>query len=262
MPPMTLREFLVGRPAYAPLTEPKLYVGGPIAVTTVILSQLAAGYAFLALGFSAADLAAPADVTPASGPAPAPSGITHGQLLIVLISQAFMIALTLSAAYASQKGTSLRLGEPEGGRRAYLWAIVAMIPLLAVMNGAFYVLNPDAYLNDFRQFLATVRSPWPVIALLAICIGAPLSEELLFRGYLLTSATTTRMPFWVAAIIVNLAWTALHVQYSWIGMVEVFVIGLYLCWLTWRTGSLRVPLACHAAYNTSLFLIMRLAPVA
>ncbi|MBS0241753.1 MAG: CPBP family intramembrane metalloprotease, partial [Proteobacteria bacterium] len=43
---------------------------------------------------------------------------------------------------------------------------------------------------------------------------------------------------------------------------EVFVLGIYFAWLLKRTGSLWVPIACHALYNGVLFAAMRLLPAA
>ena len=40
------------------------------------------------------------------------------------------------------------------------------------------------------------------------------------------------------------------------GLAEVFLIGLYFSWLIKKTGSLRVPLFCHAIYNLSVILLL------
>ena len=50
----------------------------------------------------------------------------------------------------------------------------------------------------------------------------------------------------------------MHAGYSTVGIVEVFLIGLFFSWLLWRTGSLRVAIFCHALYNS---LIVRGAQV-
>lgn len=263
MPPMSLSSFLFGRPAYEPASAQKFYVAVPIAILIFVVAQVGAFMAYQALGFDPLALGPPANVTPSLDSGNQPAVITPGQLLVVLISQIAIVALTLLSAQAGPGGIigALKLQPPDGGRNAYLWAVVVMIPVLAALNGLMFALRPDDYLNDFRQFVGAVKGPWPLVAALAIGIGAPLSEEMLFRGYLLASATATRIPFWPSALLVNAAWTSLHIQYSIAGIIEVFVIGVYLCWVTWRTGSLRVALFCHAVYNSTLFLIMRFLPI-
>jgi membrane protease YdiL (CAAX protease family) len=38
------------------------------------------------------------------------------------------------------------------------------------------------------------------------------------------------------------------------------MIGLFFAWLLRQTGSLWVPISCHAAYNALLFLALRYLP--
>jgi Type II CAAX prenyl endopeptidase Rce1-like len=90
-----------------------------------------------------------------------------------------------------------------------------------------------------------------------LALGAPLAEELLFRGFLLSALARTRAGFAGAALISTSLWTALHAGYSLIGIVEVFTIGLFFSWMLWRTGSLRVPIFCHALYNSLLVCMLR-----
>jgi hypothetical protein len=111
--------------------------------------------------------------------------------------------------------------------------------------------------TDLRPFVGLVRSPqWPLAAAV-VGIGAPLSEELLFRGFLLSALAQTRLGFRGAAVVSTLAWAALHAGYSALGLAEVFAIGLFFSWLLWRTGSLWVPIFCHALYNSLILLALR-----
>jgi membrane protease YdiL (CAAX protease family) len=98
---------------------------------------------------------------------------------------------------------------------------------------------------------------WPLAAAV-LGIGAPLSEELLFRGFLLSALAKTRLGFWGAAVVSALGWTTMHAGYSLAGLVEVFAIGMLLSWLLWRTGSLRVTIFCHAIYNSLIVLALKL----
>jgi membrane protease YdiL (CAAX protease family) len=84
-----------------------------------------------------------------------------------------------------------------------------------------------------------------------------LSEEMLFRGFLLSALARTRLRFWGAAIIATVLWTAMHAGYSLVGILEVFLIGMFFSWLLWRTGSLRVAIVCHAVYNSMVVVALR-----
>ena len=71
----------------------------------------------------------------------------------------------------------------------------------------------------------------------------------------------SRLGFAGGAVVTTSLWTALHAGYSIAGILEVFTIGLFFSWLLWRTGSLRVPLFCHALYNSLIVLVLRHVPL-
>ena len=40
-----------------------------------------------------------------------------------------------------------------------------------------------------------------------------------------------------AIVVIALAWAALHIQYDWVGMAQIFLAGLMLGWFRWASGS-------------------------
>ncbi len=52
----------------------------------------------------------------------------------------------------------------------------------------------------------------------------------------------------------------MHAGYTVLGLAEVFLIGMIFNALLRQTGSLRVPIFCHAAYNSALALGVRYLP--
>jgi membrane protease YdiL (CAAX protease family) len=83
-----------------------------------------------------------------------------------------------------------------------------------------------------------------------IGVGAPLSEELLFRGFLFSGLAKSRLGLIGTGLLTAVLWAALHFGYSIFGLLEVLFIGLYFSWLLVRTGSVWVTIFCHAVYNT------------
>jgi membrane protease YdiL (CAAX protease family) len=114
--------------------------------------------------------------------------------------------------------------------------------------------------SDLRPFVRLFGDRW-LLALLVVGVGAPLSEELLFRGYLLSALARSRLGFWGGAVLSTALWTALHAGYSAVGIAEVFMIGIFFSWLLWRTGSLRVAIFCHALYNSLIVVVLRYVPL-
>lgn len=195
-------------------------------------------------------------------PAPDPDAIARvfqeRGLALTVLSQAVLALLTfaLASCYRMRPVTALGLEPPKGGARTYVYAILVMVPLLAIINFATYTIAPQAYMSDYRQFLELARGPQPWLAFVAVGIGAPMWEEALFRGFLLAPLAAS-IRFWPAAALISAAWAALHFTYSATGLAEVFLVGLFFAWLVRRTGSLWVPILCHAAYNSVLFLSLR-----
>lgn len=90
----------------------------------------------------------------------------------------------------------------------------------------------------------------PLLLWVAVGLFGPALEELLFRGLLLEGWRRSRLGPAGAVVLASLAWTALHVQYGWYELAQVFVLGLLLGAARLRTGSTWVPLAMHVALNT------------
>lgn len=177
---------------------------------------------------------------------------------LVLVAQIAMAGLTwLAASARGAPARVLLLGAPDGGTRRYLDALAVFLPLIAVTNLVFWLISPEDMAKDFEQFRVIARAAEPLVPIVAICIGAPIAEELLFRGFLLPSLARSRLGFWPAAVITSACWAAMHWNYSWLGLAEILVIGIFFSWVLRKTNSLRVPMFWHAAYNSVLFLEMR-----
>ncbi|HEU0059445.1 MAG TPA: type II CAAX endopeptidase family protein [Hyphomicrobiaceae bacterium] len=189
------------------------------------------------------------------------SPVMHGHVALSTLGvwQAATIALTLLASllFGGRLGEVLALKAPVAGPLVYLSAIGAMVVLQVIVSIVQYFLVSGDMFADLRPFVDVAAGPNWGLALLVVGIGAPLSEELLFRGFLLSALAKTRLGFAGAALVSTTLWTALHAGYSVLGILEVFTIGLFFSWMLWRTGSLRVPIFCHALYNSLIVCMLR-----
>lgn len=174
--------------------------------------------------------------------------------IALLASQVVGIALTLTAAnrFASRPVEALALAPPAQGWWAYVSAFAFMLAVFGAFSTLTWMLNPEAAKRDLSVFADLLRSDAWWLALIAIGFGAPLMEELIFRGFLFSALSLSRLGIAGASVVTAAGWTALHAGYSLVGLAEVFAVGLYFSWVLWRTGSVRVPLFCHAAYNLSV----------
>ncbi len=188
-----------------------------------------------------------------------PAELPHSVIMAGLYAQQIaMIVFTLLFAgfFASNRAETLALRPPRGGWGMLVLSLIPMFGLTGVWTALLMWLRPDVVMGDLRLFGDLLQGNTAIFALIAIGVGAPLSEELLFRGYLFSGLAKSRLGLLGTGILTAVLWTALHVGYSIFGLIEVFAIGLYFSWLLVRTGSLWVPMFCHAAYNTVIGLVL------
>lgn len=84
------------------------------------------------------------------------------------------------------------------------------------------------------------------VLLLFLAIGAPVVEELFFRGLVLR-ALLGRMPVPLAVIVSALAFALAH--FEPVQFAGLAVLGVILGVLAWRTGRLGPSIAAHASFN-------------
>jgi len=108
-------------------------------------------------------------------------------------------------------------------------------------------LEPEFFIEVTRQM--SQGGFWIAVAALAV---APLAEEMLFRGVILTGFLR-RYGTVRATVYTAILFAVIHLNPCQIG--AAFVGGLFLGWLYVRTGSLWPCVAMHAVYNSQcLFL--------
>jgi len=189
----------------------------------------------------------------------APVELPHSVIMGGLYAQQIaMIVFTVLFAgfFASNRAETLALRPPRGGWGVLVLSLIPMFGLTGLWTALLMWLRPDVVIGDLRLFSDLLQGEMAIFALIAIGIGAPLSEELLFRGFLFSGLAKSRLGLVGTGILTAFFWTMLHVGYSIFGLIEVFAIGLYFSWLLVRTGSLWVPIFCHAVYNSVIGLVL------
>jgi membrane protease YdiL (CAAX protease family) len=150
-----------------------------------------------------------------------------------------------------------------GGRAVYAWqfglrppprgwrkAIVAIVVLLA--SYGLFSLAWGAITNPGREKVLNNLGAGGLSALL-ICVVAPMSEELLFRGYIFTALRNWRGTL-VAASITAVLFGAVHAGSApALDLVPLAGLGFGLCLLYRRTGSLYPCMASHSLNNSVAF---------
>ncbi len=246
-----LEALLKGPAAYAPRTGWPAWSVIPAALLILLLAAIVS--ALLTWAYSAlAGLGLPQAIDSAALPpqvmeqlAAWTAGLQIGMVLLTLLAAGF---------FSSKRKEVLALRAPAQGWGVLPLALVPLFLLTGAWTGVLVLLEPDAVLHDLRPFQQLLNSDAFWLMLAVISIGAPLSEELLFRGFLFSGLAKSKLGLVGAGILTALLWTLLHLGYSIFGLIEVMGIGLYLAWLLVRTGSLWVTVFCHAVYNSVMAL--------
>jgi membrane protease YdiL (CAAX protease family) len=92
------------------------------------------------------------------------------------------------------------------------------------------------------------------LLVLAFCVAAPITEEFFARGFLYRGWSESFLGPVGAILLSSVVWTALHLQYDWFFLGEVFSIGLLLGYLRYRGHSIWLTVVLHGLNNLAATL--------
>lgn len=122
---------------------------------------------------------------------------------------------------------------------------LVLVPLIYVP--IFWVIGERDVSADARALTDRATDPVGIVLLvLIVVIGAPIVEELFFRGLLLRSAER-RWGRWWAVAVSSLVFGAVHLQP--LQFPALVAVGVVLALLTLRTGRLGPAIFAHMGFN-------------
>jgi membrane protease YdiL (CAAX protease family) len=139
--------------------------------------------------------------------------------------------------------------------RANLWlGLIVLAIMLPLGDLTSYLAGrpivPPFMIDAYRS--ARDAGILPLLAA-AIVVAAPVSEELVFRGFMFRGLAASRVGVLGAILIPSLLWAAMHVQYELFHLVQIFIIGCVFGWLRWRSGSTALTVVMHMVINAIAF---------
>lgn len=172
-------------------------------------------------------------------------------------------ARPLLAALREDYGLSLRLwpdvplGLAVGVGSQFLLVPALELPLVPFVPHLFQRLNAPA-----QSLTGGLHGGMLVVLGLLVCVGAPVFEELMFRGLLLRALGGRLAPLGprlgpvLATVVTGLVFGLVHFEALQFTALAGF--GMVLCVLAWRTGRLGPGIVAHAAFNTTTLLYIGL----
>jgi membrane protease YdiL (CAAX protease family) len=238
-------------PAAPPLLGPPL---SPVDVTLLIAGG------FVVLGEVVVPIVVQPPLQIALASLATPRALSQGIEVLVLYAALMATPLLLLSLMLPR-----RTPTPAGGwlqwqwrpaRSAFSGALVSLLMVLPVVTASSWVIDrvwtDPGGSNPLLDLVLTSADPLALscFALTALVV-APLFEELLFRGVLLPVAGQ-RLGGAGAVILSAAVFAIAHLSLA--ELAPLFVLGLGLGWLRWRSGRLGSAVLMHALWNGLTFM--------
>jgi uncharacterized protein len=134
-------------------------------------------------------------------------------------------------------------------RGELIMAVACVIAVTIVFDVLLYATGQDI-VTPFQidAYRTAKEAGWLPGMLVAFVIIAPIGEEIAFRGFLYRGWAREGREIHAIALIA-LIWAVMHIQYDWIGIAQIFALGLLLGWFRWASGSTTLPILMHILIN-------------
>ncbi|TMK97070.1 MAG: CPBP family intramembrane metalloprotease [Actinobacteria bacterium] len=167
------------------------------------------------------------------------------------------LGFVLAAVFFAQLGGRSASAAQFGLRSTRLWRSVRLVAVTVIAFLAFSASWAAAFNAPKEKLLEQLGTGESVVLLLLsaalTCALAPVCEELLFRGFIFAALRNWRGPA-LAAVITGILFGAIHAGSApAIDLVPLAVLGVALCALYQRTGSIYPCFAVHSLNNSLAF---------
>lgn len=136
--------------------------------------------------------------------------------------------------------------------QAVATACVAIAAFIAVADTINVWIFGRPLVPPFLQdSYATARKP--ILLFLAVAVLAPVSEEMMMRGFLFAALRARNVPVLWTVVITTVLFTLPHTQYDVHDTVSVFLMGLLFGWARARFDSIVPAIAMHSTANIVAF---------
>ena len=128
--------------------------------------------------------------------------------------------------------------------------------------GTLLVPSLDVFQQQQLEFdNNTVQGARLLVVFITLVIIPPITEEIVFRGFLYNSLKKVTMKR-VAVVITSILFAAAHLEFfgenplNFIAAIDTFVLSLFLIWVYEKTENLWAPIMLHALKNAIAFVVL------
>ena len=175
----------------------------------------------------------------------------------VIILMSIVYGLILTVIFLHPRFCPVEINMPRKATTSVIMLSVLAMPATIIPSLHLqHLLDRLFDAESSSQLLEGIMgNPWSFVS---ICLLAPLTEELVFRGAILTAFRKSRYHPWFAIIMSALFFGIIHINLSQIP--HSFLMGLLLGWIYVRTRSLIPCILAHMANNTVVYMLVCFLP--
>jgi membrane protease YdiL (CAAX protease family) len=136
--------------------------------------------------------------------------------------------------------------------------LIGVVGLIVVVMGWDLVSRltgrevTPGFMSDVLESARADSALWLLV--IAFCVAAPVTEEFFARGFLYRGWSESVVGPVGGILLSSMVWTALHLQYDWFFLGEVFSIGLLFGYLRYRSNSTWLTVILHGLNNLAATL--------
>ena len=181
-------------------------------------------------------------------------GVVASHGLTISLSVITQLPAVLAALWIAVRMTRMRFSDYLGLRltswKTLLIGAVALFVLVMAWDALSRATGREVEPGFMGDVLKSARAEGALwILVIAFCVVAPIAEELFARGFLYRGWSESFLGPTGAIVLSSMVWTALHLQYDWYFLGEVFSIGLLLGYLRYRSNSTWLTIILHGLNN-------------
>jgi len=138
------------------------------------------------------------------------------------------------------------------GALLLIWPMATAVGIVSSMAATWYTgeaIDPIAH-SLLAQLAESSLTFWPLALIALVTIGAPILEEVLYRGIVQESLSRMGLSRWGAIVIASVIFAVMHLTMvdAW-ALVVLFVLSLGFGWAYEKTGRLTTPIVMHMLFN-------------
>src|SRR5262249_31582497 len=141
------------------------------------------------------------------------------------------------------------------GTRTMLFVLVCTLALGVGFEGLSMRAGGPLVVPFVAELYRTARTSGTLpLVLIAVVVAAPITEELLFRGFLMRGWAASWLGPIGAVVLTSAIWAVIHIQYDWIVVGQIFILGLLFGYFRLRTGSVLPTIVAHGVYGLAAMI--------